>query len=376
VIFFGISILYLLIILAIVVLFNYYFPNSSALINKINPFFLLVRWDSLDYLQIASQGYSNKGFLAFLPLYPIVINFFSLFFPLIFSGFLVSLSSLSVALYYLYKLLEPKEGKEFSIRTILLLLFSPFSIFFALIYTESLFLALSVAFFYYLTKRRWLVAAFIGFFAALTRNVGIFLWPVYLVFFLEFFLSQEMTVKGFLEKAFKILKRKEFWYSLMVPAGILGYFFFCYFKFGDFFGFFSAQQGWLEWRKFMWPWQTAIMFFRSIFIEPIWKSSLYNFFRIIVFEFGSFLILLSAAIYWIIKKNWPYAVFCSLNVLLFSTMFPMYSVNRFVIVFFPIFIFLAKIFSKISWSFYFLLVFFSLFFTFNVYLFTMGSWVG
>lgn len=370
--FLGLSALYFLLVILIVFLFNYYNPNSLAWAQKINPFYLLIRWDSLHYLDVILKGYSGPSVL--FPLYPLIVAGFSIFFSTIFSGFFVSFLSLSVALYYLSKLIKRENDQEIANRSLLLMLFFPAAMFFPLIYTESLFLALLVAFFYYAQKKKWLAVVIIGFFATLTRNVGIFLWPVYLVYIFTSFYPANYKELG--KQINNFIKKKEFWYSLIIPAGLFLYCLYSYFQFGDFFAFVSGQKGWAQWRTFMWPGATLYHFYKIIFIDPISQTGLYNFLRIVVIEGGSFLVLFIATIYWIIKKHWPYAVFCLLNTLLFSCMYPMISVNRYVVVIFPIFIFLAIATKKINWLFYSIMALFFVFFVFNVYLFSVGAWVG
>lgn len=370
--FLGLSAIFFLLVLLIVFLFNYYNPNSLAWAQKINPFYLLIRWDSLHYLDVILKGYSDPSVL--FPLYPSIVAGFSIFFSTIFSGFFVSFLSLSVALYYLSKLIKKDNDQEIANRSLLLMLFFPTAMFFPLIYTESLFLALLVAFFYYAQKKQWLAVVIIGFFATLTRNVGIFLWPVYLIYIFTSFYSA--NYKKLAKQIINFVKKKEFWYSLIIPAGLFMYCLYSYFQFGDFFAFVSGQKGWAQWRTFMWPGATLYHFYKIIFIDPISQTGLYNFLRIVVIEGGSFLVLFITTIYWIIKKHWPYAIFCLLNTLLFSCMYPMISVNRYVVVVFPIFIFLAAVTKKNNWLFYSILALFSIFFVFNVYLFSAGAWIG
>jgi hypothetical protein len=126
----------------------------------------------------------------------------------------------------------------------------------------------------------------------------------------------------------------------------------------------------------MWPWQTAKEFFNLIFIKQIWLANVFNFTRMVLIEGGSFLLLSAATIYWVSKKHWPYSVLCLFNVLLFSTMFPMASVNRYILVIFPIYIFLAKIMDKRNWLFQAWISFSLLLLIFNIYLMSIGAWVG
>ena len=371
--FLGITGLFYFFIILITILFHYYNPTSSAWITQFDPFHFLFHWDSTHYIDIATKGYRNDQ-SAFFPLYPLLISILSKFLTPIFSGFLISFISFSFALYYLNLLLKETGDNKLIDRTIVLLLFFPSAIFFSLIYTESLFLFLLIAFFYYTQKRKWLTAAIFGLFATLTRNVGIFLFPVYLIsLFISYF---NPSIKNLGKQILQLLKKKEFWYSILIPTGLLIYCLYSYFRFNDFFAFINGQANWAQWRTFMWPGATFYYFFKIIFLDPISQTGLYNFWRIVVFEGGGFLILLITTIYWLKKRNWPYAIFCLLNTLLFSCMFPMMSVNRYVVVIFPIFIFLAEKTKKANWFFYSLLALFSIFFIFNVYLFSKGAWVG
>lgn len=377
--FLGLSAIYLGLILVIVALFNYYNPNSAAIINHLNLFDLLVRWDSVHYLNLASQGYTAPSVL--FPLYSLIIAGLSFFMSGVTAGFVLSFISLSVALHYFYLLLRQTNNEKVSGRALVLLLFFPTAMFLPLIYTESLFLALLIAFFYYLQRKAWLTAAILGALAVLTRNVGIFLWPVYLVYIYGHYYSTEkrflkLFFADFFKKIIHIFKTKEFLYSLLIPFALILFCGFLYFRFHDPLAFVSGQKGWNSWRTFMWPWQTLAKFFTMILITPIAKTGLYNFIRIIFFEGGSFLLLLIASIYWTVKKNWAYSSFSWFNTLLFSCMFPMLAVNRYVLVVFPIFIFLAQITKHRDWLFYSLLVFSLIGFIFNVYLFTLGAWVG
>ena len=357
--FLGVAALFSALMLFVVFFFNYYDPRSIALAQRINPIYLLIRWDSLHYLDLVLKGYTSPSVL--FPLYPLIVAGFSLFFPAIVSGFLVSFLSLAAALYI-------------SDRTIVLMLFFPTAMFLPLIYTESLFLLLTVAFFYHLQKRDWLIAAGIGFLATLTRNVGLFLWPIYL---LSIFVDLPVSgSRGLIKRAVALIKQKESWYSLAIPSGLLLFCLYSYLEFGDFFAFISGQKGWAQWRSFMWPGATLYHFFKIIFIDPLDQAGLYNFLRIVVFEGGSFLVLVAATIYWFIKKHWPYAMLCLLNALLFSCMYPMISVNRYVVVIFPIFIFLAAVTKKNNWLFYSILALSFFLFIFNIHLFSTGAWVG
>jgi len=139
------------------------------------------KWDSSHYLWIAQNWYTNVGeerlFIVFFPLYPLMIRVFSFLFQDYFvSGLLVSLVSLTVACFYLYKLVEIDYSAAVAKRCIRWVLIFPYTFFLSLVFTESLFLALGVLAFYAMRHKRWILAGFFGLLASLTRNFGFFLF--------------------------------------------------------------------------------------------------------------------------------------------------------------------------------------------------------
>ena len=353
-------ILYQSIILWIIFLFKYY--NSKLLLNQIfiNPFYFLIRWDSLHYFGIVENGYDNIQ-IAFFPLYPLLIKTIGLFLfnSYILTGYLISWSCLILSLFYLYKLLILDNTFEVTKRTLLLFLFSPFAIFFSLIYTESLFIFLSIAFFYYLKKDKWLTASIFGGYAMVTRNVGIFLIIIYLV------------------KYFRIYRykfNKKLLYLLIMASGLAVFCWYGFYKFNDWLAFISASKYWSQWRTFIWPWQHRQIY--DFFTINFGLFKLYDSFGIIIIEFGSFLLSLIAGIYFVIKKNILYGIYCLLNTLLFSFFSSFCGVNRYIIVIFPIYLFFAKITEKHKIIFYYLLAMSMIFFVFNIYRLSSGGWLG
>jgi hypothetical protein len=90
--------------------------------------------------------------------------------------FLISNGAFLFLLYYAYRLGErlwgdAEEGRRFTRYLVLM----PTAFVFQAALTESLFLCLVLACFYYAESRRWLLAGVLGFFAALTRSIGFLL---------------------------------------------------------------------------------------------------------------------------------------------------------------------------------------------------------
>jgi Gpi18-like mannosyltransferase len=357
---------------ALIALIVFLFTNFPFNRQFLNPFYELIRWDAWHYLDIVNKGYS-LGEAVFFPLYPALVDFFSYpFGDVIRAGFFVSWASLVIALFYLWKLLNLENSAATAKKTILLLLFFPYAVFFSTIYTESLFLALAVAFFYYLKKEKWLTAAVCGFFAVLTRNVGIFLFAVMLWRYWEIFHSLPFLGKLGRERLKEKIKFLSF--SLLIPLGMAAYCLFCYFKLGHPLAFITGQSAYQS-RVFEWPWQVLAGFYRIIFVQQAVLTDFYYFFRTVIIEATSFLLLLAATVYFFGKKENLYGIFCLLNLLLFSTMFPLYSVNRFVLVIFPIYIFISRL-AKKDAVFFPVLALSIILFVFNVFILALGAWVG
>ena len=136
------------------------------------------RFDAGSYLAIAQHGYGAGASprLAFLPLYPLLIRIASVFTrSAVVAGVLVSMLAFAAALEMLRRLTELELGRRAADATVLLLCFAPLTLFFTAVYTESLFLALSVGTFYAARQGRWRQACALAALATLTRPTGVVL---------------------------------------------------------------------------------------------------------------------------------------------------------------------------------------------------------
>jgi hypothetical protein len=153
-------------------------PNSAFLS-------LWAKWDSQWYVQIARDGYwyqpLQQSNVAFFPLYPLSMRLLA---PLtggnlVLAGFVLSNLYLLGALILLYKLAELELGDPAAAqRTVFYVAFFPTAFFLSAVYTESLFLCLSLATVYFARRQWWVPAAVAGLLAAATRNLGVVLWPL------------------------------------------------------------------------------------------------------------------------------------------------------------------------------------------------------
>jgi hypothetical protein len=213
-------------------------PNQFFQNQQWDPISLHAHWDSFWYLDIAQNGYIFKGpeklsNIVFFPLYPLLIQITSFFVGgnFIFAGWILSIIFLFLALFYFSKLVREFHNEINPQLPLIFLLIFPTAFFLNSIYTESLFLFLSIASFYYALKKNFALAGIFGLFASLTRITGVLL---FIPLIWEYFKNYKFQ-RPFNPKLLSIF---------LVPLGTLGFFLFHYFKFGDFFLFLRVEDWW------------------------------------------------------------------------------------------------------------------------------------
>lgn len=145
-----------------------------------------VRWDSNWYVDTAVAGYLREDQQPiFFPLYPLVMRWLgALLGSVLIAGIAISLGAFLVALVILHRLTEREFDADAARRTVYLVAFFPFALFFSAVYTESLFLALELGALYGARRGRWWLAGLLGAAGAATRNTGVLLAPILLFLYL------------------------------------------------------------------------------------------------------------------------------------------------------------------------------------------------
>jgi hypothetical protein len=137
------------------------------------------RWDSVWYLTIARHGYTTGPTAAFFPLYPLLVAGVSSLGPgLLLSGVLVSLAAMLVALRLVWRLTEIElgpGGRDVADLAVFAVALGPMAFFFTAVYTESVYLALTLGAFVAARQDRWARAGLLGALAAATRSSGLIL---------------------------------------------------------------------------------------------------------------------------------------------------------------------------------------------------------
>lgn len=289
-------------------------------------------FDGVHYLSIATNGYITEA--RFFPLLPVLILLLSVgnfLFPLTYILALVLPNIFFVlGLSIFYKLLRLDHSEKISFETITYVLIFPTAFFFVSVYTESLFLMLSVLSFYLARKGDWLGAVIAGSLLVFTRFVGIFIIPALII---EYFLqNKKFKIKNMLNVAGIIF---------ITPLGLIFYSLFNYQKWGDFLYFLNAHGELGNSRSaesLIFPVQTIFRYMKIFSSFPVtqfewWVALL----ELSAFLFGLTLLFIA----WKKKIRTSYLIFA-----LFVFLLPAFSgtfsgLPRYLIVAFPIFIVIA-----------------------------------
>lgn len=149
----------------------------------------LARWDAVWYLQIAGSGYGAEGSarVAFFPLYPLLVRGGGEVLggsagAVLLASYGVSLAALLGALVLLHRLVALELGRRFAAPTLALLCAFPASFFLGAPYSESLFLLCAAGAFYAARTGHWAWAGLAIAAASGTRSAGVLLLlPVVLI---------------------------------------------------------------------------------------------------------------------------------------------------------------------------------------------------
>ena len=132
------------------------------------------RWDSVFFLRIAEHGYDHAS-AAFAPLYPALVSLVghAFFGHYVLAGIAVSLAATLGSFVLLYRLAEERLGDAGAYRTVVYLAVFPMALFLQAVYSESLFLLLTLGAFALAERRRFGAAGVVAGLAILTRIAGV-----------------------------------------------------------------------------------------------------------------------------------------------------------------------------------------------------------
>ena len=306
-------------------------PDVYPLIN------MWSRWDAGWYQSIAEQGYNfvpnRQSSTAFFPLYPMLMRGLHLLSPStsdgswLLSGIIVSNAALVAALVYLVLLVRIDFDHATGARAALYLLVFPTTLFFSAVYSESLFVALTLATFYHARRSQWWIAALFASAAALTRSPGVLLVAPLL---LEYLMQRRFDLR-------KI--RPDIAALAIIPATVALQMWYWSWRFGNMMATQEAQMAWGGgWGSLTWPWRPFVRFFQ----QPWLLNDVVNIW------FSIALLVLTVLVLIKLRPSYGlYAVSCFLFVTSWGTL---ESVPRYGLVIFPAFIVLAHFGRKVAFD--------------------------
>ena len=194
---------------------------------------LFSHWDGKFYTQIATLGYSyaNDGqphSVAFYPLFPLLIRgLMTLGMRADAAGVLINSSAFLAALVLVYFWVEERYDAGAAKWTIAVLAWCPFSLFCTVMYTEGLFLFVTVSALRAFERGEYIWAAFWGALTTATRGPGLALVPAFLLVAWSEKRPPLAYVAGFAS-----------------ALGIFSFSLYCAIRFGDALAFVHVQKGW------------------------------------------------------------------------------------------------------------------------------------
>lgn len=370
-------------------------------------------WDGGHFRGIAENGYLTFQ-VVFFPLYPLLIKTLMLIsIPSLWGGLFISNFSIILALFFLYKLVNLDFEKSIARKVIFITLAFPTAFYFGAVYSESLFLLLTVSSFYFTRKKKWVAALILASLAAITRFTGLIVilcvaleyylktdqipspreyWSSFLnriatyILALAFSLSilqKVFTDNGFFMLAglskttaiflaimglilliifivkfsfnnidFKKLLQFSTLLFLLSLLPFLSYCLFLYYTQDSFFAFITHEKQWE--RHLSLPWSASINYFNSLLTVGIFTigPSAQKLIELLFFIFFAFLLIISY-----LKLRLSYTVFFALSILIPISTGTLEAIHRYGLVIFPVFILLAQIKNE---SYYQIWIFFSL----------------
>ncbi len=231
----------------------------------------VARWDGAWYLVIARYGYrpdlgsftSSRD--AFFPLYPLGVRALGVVgVPLVLGGVLLSLGALALSLYGIHRLttlelgasgapawprLSARAGasspREVARLAVLVTAFAPMAFFLSAVYSESLYLLLSVALFYAARSGRFALAGVLAALAGATRSAGVVLLvPALILYFYGPRSDRPPDFARVRALAVRYRARRDVLWLALAPVGLCLYMLYLALAGGDALAPFHAQDVW------------------------------------------------------------------------------------------------------------------------------------
>lgn len=349
------------------------FPYADTLLLQQTLPSWISKWASFDgvhYLTIMRQGYLGTGLIqAFFPVFPLIVaavTTTTTVTELIATGLLLNTTLALYLAWITFRLLKI-DVSESAARwgTVAVFLF-PTSFFLVALYSEALYLALSLTALYLIRKHTWWGAAVLIVAAGATRITGVFLVLALLAEWAESVGWRAQKLKQYVPKMLLV--------SSVASLGLIGYMTYLWWQFADPLYFLHVQaefgagrsENMITYPQVVWRYLKMLATVRPF----DWK------FYAIVGEFLAGVLPLLALFKWGRQLRLSYLVY-GLSCFLLPTLTGTFSsMPRYLLVVWPLFLGLA-VWSKVHrLSFILYLIFSSLLLIINTVLFIQGIWIA
>ncbi len=314
-------------------------PVQFQVVEPTNPFWnSFARFDSGWYGSIAQDGYKyipdQPNTFAFFPIYPMLMRAGGVLlggtrFAYFAAGIIVSWTAFLLAMVALYRVARLDVDEESAHRTVLYAAVFPFAFFYGKVYSESLFILLTLAVVYGLRSRHWLMAAVCGAAVSATRVNGVLLVPAAaLLAWQHAGTDRRDRVAAALAVA-------------AIPLGLAAYSVFNYVETGSFVEWLSSIRRW-DYHPGGAPWEPLVALTRQLVRRPyeflLEPNGLYDTLN------GVTAMLFVASIPMVWKRfGAPYALFMAFNLTLPLSSGEFEGLGRYCSVLFPFFIWLGTL---------------------------------
>lgn len=224
------------------------FPLREGIGDSIMPNYfphVWSRWDSGYYVSISQNGYRLGGAeLAFLPLFPISMRIVSSLSSLdfVWSGYLIAVASSVLAIWLFWIQAFRDCGMKIATNAAISMTLFPTSFFFTAVYTEGLFLLLSVLVYWFSMRNQYYTAAIFVALASVTRVGGILLCLIPLI--------ECSLIRKHIEPIRSSI------ILMLSSTGLAFYAVYLWMTVGSPIAFLIAQKNWD--RELVFPWQTFV----------------------------------------------------------------------------------------------------------------------
>ncbi|MEX1158489.1 MAG: mannosyltransferase family protein [Thermomicrobiales bacterium] len=299
-------------------------------------------WDTASYQQIAANGYTytpdEPSTIAFFPMYALLMRWANDLLPGpgdVKAGVILNFFALILGAIYVFLLVRRDFNETIAWRTIGFLLLFPSAFFFSAAYSEAIFLLSVAGSLYHARHGQWVRAGLFAAFGSATKLAGVVL-------------IVPLVVEALSQRAWTRPRPYSLAGITIAPMGAMAYFAWLHIEYGSYRTFFNAQQNWVREsfspvflmgiQRLTGDTSDALLFYPPT-ITPIPGAW-------IMIDTTLVALFLAAGVYLWLRVRPSYGALVIAPSLLFGLSGNPQSLNRYLLVLFPVYILLAQIRSE------------------------------